>query len=247
MLNPYQVKRMKAKEADNVNDPRLTPPYARAFVKLVRPFADFDLFFVKSLRRTAVQKLQLRPGNRVLDIGCGPGGSFPFLVDAVTSSGTVVGVEISPEMAINARKRVEKNGWTNVQVIVANAGEVELQGSFDGLLLLGTPDIYASPEVLCTLVPSLKSDARVVAFGARLSRRPLGSTFNSLFRSTFSKLTFTSTPALDYEPWKALQGHFEPLQVEELFFGWMFLAWGQRTAGAASGSPPTTTIEPPRS
>src|SRR5438876_12070113 len=112
----------------------LTPPYARYLVHLIRPFPDFDFFFIKPLRRKAVQLLQLKPGDRVLDAGCGPGGSFPYLVDAIGTSGQVIGVEISPEIAINARRRIEKNRWNNVEVIVADARTVELRGMFDGLL-----------------------------------------------------------------------------------------------------------------
>lgn len=132
-------------------------------------------------------------------------------------------------MAINAKKRVEKNGWTNVDVIVADAKKVELQGTFDAMLLLGAPDVYASPAALANLAPHLKSNARVVAFGAKLSRRRLGTTFNSIFRLLFSKATFSSTPELDYEPWKTLEKCVGALEVEELFFGWMFMAWGLRT------------------
>ena len=104
-----------------MNNRELTPPYARYLVRLIRPFPDFDVFFIKSLRQRAVHLLQLMPGDRVLDTGCGPGGSFPYLLDAVGPSGEVVGVEISPEIAINARKRIEKNGWNNVRVTVADA------------------------------------------------------------------------------------------------------------------------------
>jgi hypothetical protein len=83
----------------------LTPPYFRLVVRLIRPFPNFDLWFVKSIRRKAVELLHLNPGDRALDGGCGPGGSFPFLVNAVGPSGEVVGVEISPEVAINAFSR----------------------------------------------------------------------------------------------------------------------------------------------
>jgi ubiquinone/menaquinone biosynthesis C-methylase UbiE len=90
---------------------------------MVRPFENFDLFFVKSLRRKAVKRLNLRPGDRVLDAGCGPGGSFSYLVEAIGHSGTIVGLEISPEMAINAQRRIAKNNWTDVTVIVEDASK----------------------------------------------------------------------------------------------------------------------------
>src|SRR5580704_15943648 len=98
-----------------VDNRESTPPYARYLAPLIRPFPNFDLFFIRSLRQEAVRLLQLKPGDRVLDAGCGPGGSFPYLLDAVGPSGEVIGVEISPEMVTSARKRIEKNRWRNVQ------------------------------------------------------------------------------------------------------------------------------------
>ncbi|HYL15203.1 MAG TPA: methyltransferase domain-containing protein [Terriglobales bacterium] len=221
---------MKVDELNALDKRQLTPPYARYLVHLIRPFPDFDPSFIKPLRRKAVQLLQLQPGDRVLDTGCGPGGSFPYLVDAVGPAGEVVGVEISPEIAVNARRRIAKNGWSNVRVIVADAGSVRLEGKFDGLLAFAAADIYASPVALANLLPYLKDDARMVAFGAKLSCRHPGRVFNPLFRSLW-KLSFASTPSLSYEPWGALETRFAQLHVQEYFLGCMFLAWGSRSAG----------------
>ena len=178
----------------------LTPPYARYLVHLIRPFPDFDFFFIKPLRRKAVQLLQLKPGDRVLDVGCGPGGSFPYLVDAVGPTGEVVGLEISPEVAINARSRIEKNRWRNVLVIEGDARTVKLQGRFDGILMFAAADVYACPQSLANVFPSLKNDACVVAFGAKLSHCRSGKVLNPLLRLLW-KLSFSSTPAVNYEPW----------------------------------------------
>jgi hypothetical protein len=145
----------------------------------------------------------------------------------------VVGVEISPVVATNARRRIEANGWSNVCVVVSNAETVALEGRFDGLLMLGAPDAYASPHALNNLLPHLADGARVVAFGAKLSHRHLPGMLNGLFRAAFSRLTFSSTPALNYEPWAMLRDRVPGLQIEECFFGWMFLAWGSiRTSGS---------------
>jgi len=226
---------MKVKELNQVDNHELTPPYARYLVRLIRPFPNFDAFFIKPLRLKAVEMLELKPGDRVLDVGCGPGGSFPYLVRAVGPSGLVVGMEISPEVTINARKRIEKNEWSNVQVITADARTVKLQGAFDGLLMFAAGDIYASQQALDNLFPYLKSDARVCAFGVKLSRHRLGKMFNSFFRSMVSKLSFPSTPDfLNYEPWNLLENRVDKLNVEEHFFGSMFLAWGSIQAGRES-------------
>jgi SAM-dependent methyltransferase len=202
----------------------LTPPYGQ-LARLLRPFPDFDPPFIKPVRQKAVELLDLKEGDRVLDMGCGPGGSFPYLVRAVGRSGQVVGVEISPEISINARRRIEKNGWRNVEVIEAPAREVHLTGMFDGLLMFAAPDVYASEEALENIFPHLRENARVAAFGAKLSSKGLGSILNPVLRMLFN-LSFSTTPRPGYEPWRSLAKRVEKLDVEEYFFGLMFLCSG---------------------
>jgi SAM-dependent methyltransferase len=202
----------------------LTPPYGY-LVRLFRPFPDFDPPFIKPMRQKAVELLHLKAGDRVLDVGCGSGGSFPYLVDAVGQSGQVVGVEISPEIIINTKNRIAKNGWTNVQVIEAAAQEVHLTGLFNGLLMFAAADVYASEEALKNIVPHLRENARAVAFGAKLSSKGVGSSLNPFLRMLFN-LSFSTTPRPDYEPWRTVAKRVEKLHIEEYFFGLMFLCSG---------------------
>lgn len=208
-----------------MNHNTLTPPYIRYLARLIRPLPNFDFFFIKPLRQKAVNALQLQRGSRVLDVGCGPGGTFPYLVEAVGASGQVVGVEVSPEVAINARKRIEANRWNNVQVVEGNAATVCLDGAFDGLVMFAAPDVYASPEALANLLPYLKYDGRIVLFGAKVSRRASAAVPNLIFR-WLMKFSFSSTPKLDEEPWRVLKNQLADLEVTEYFCGCMFLAWG---------------------
>ena len=201
-----------------------TPPYG-CLARLFRPFPDFDPFSIKPVRQKAVELLDLKAGDRVLDVGCGPGGSFPYLVHAVGQSGQVVGVEISPEISVNAKGRIAKNGWRNVQVIEAAAQDVHLPGPFDGLLMFAAPDVYASEEALENIFPHLRENARVAAFGAKLSSKGFGSILNPVLRMLFN-LSFSTTPRPDYEPWRSLAKRVEKLDVEEYFFGLMFLCSG---------------------
>ena len=206
----------------------LTPPYGH-LARLLRPFPDFDPAFIKPVRQKAVQLLNLKEGDRVLDVGCGPGGSFPYLVRAVGKSGQVVGVEISPEISINARRRIEKNGWRNVEVIEASAQEVHLTGTFNGLLMFAAADVYASEEALENIFSHLNEKARVAAFGAKLSSSRFGKILNPFLRLLFN-LSFSTTPRPDYEPWRSLAKRVEELNVEEYFFGLMFLTSGSVVA-----------------
>jgi ubiquinone/menaquinone biosynthesis C-methylase UbiE len=203
-----------------------TPLYVRLAGPLTRPFPNFDFFFVKSLREKAVGLLNLKANDRALDVGCGSGASFPNLVRAVGSGGEVVGVEISPAFAVNARKRVEKNKWENVEVIEAAAQTAQLSGNFDGVLMMAAPDVYASEEALDNIFPHLKSNARVVIFGAKTSESRVGKILSSILKTALAKFSFPTTPSLDDEPWKLLTKRVDKLKIEEYFFGVMFLASG---------------------
>jgi SAM-dependent methyltransferase len=203
-----------------------TPLYFRLLIRFLRPFPDFDFGFMKSVRERAVTMLALQRGDRVLDVGCGPGGSLPYLRQAVGAAGEVVGVEISRAVAINAERRVARHGWSNVHVVVAPAQSVRLSGMFAGLLMFAAPDVYASAEAWDTLRPHLNANARVVFFGAKSSARRFGWLLNGLLRRMMPRLSFASTPVPDAAPWLMLAPWLHSLQVEEYFFGWMFLASG---------------------
>lgn len=201
------------------------PSYAKHLSRLVRPFSNFDFFFMKPVRERAVQSLQLSPGGRVLDLGCGGGASFPNLVKAVGPTGKVVGVDISPQSCINARRRISSNGWTNVEVIEAPAESVDLSELYDAALMFAAADVYASDAALANILPFLKSRARIAIFGARLSDRRPSKLLNPFFLFMCRKLS-PSTPLPDAAPWGLLASRLEDLNVKELFFGSMFLAYG---------------------
>lgn len=57
-------------------------------------------------RRTAFLVERLRPGQRVLDAGCGTGIHLRAIAEAVGRQGACVGMDISPEMLAVARRRV---------------------------------------------------------------------------------------------------------------------------------------------
>jgi ubiquinone/menaquinone biosynthesis C-methylase UbiE len=56
---------------------------------------------------------RLRPGMRLLDVGCGPGTITTGLAQAV-APGEVVGIDVAPEVLDDARAHLETTGLTNV-------------------------------------------------------------------------------------------------------------------------------------
>src|SRR5919109_3626832 len=70
-------------------------------------------------QRMAIERLRLQPGETVIDVGCGTGLTFPLLETVVGPSGGIIGIELSPEMASQARQRVGVQGCQNVILIEA--------------------------------------------------------------------------------------------------------------------------------
>ena len=60
--------------------------------------------------RMVVEMAQIRPGEAVLDVGCGTGNLTLTAKHAAGSSGTVSGLDASPEMIAEARKKARQSG-----------------------------------------------------------------------------------------------------------------------------------------
>jgi ubiquinone/menaquinone biosynthesis C-methylase UbiE len=64
----------------------------------------------RRMRDRFADDLQLKPGDHVLDVGCGPGRLATVFAQRVAPSGSVDGIDPSPEMINRAIARVRKHG-----------------------------------------------------------------------------------------------------------------------------------------
>jgi arsenite methyltransferase len=84
-------------------------------------------------RQLVYEALGAQPGDRVLDVGCGPGFYSRELLDLVGPEGSVTGVDQSPQMLAVARRRSEGFGNAAFEEGEATALPVE-SGRFDRAL-----------------------------------------------------------------------------------------------------------------
>jgi ubiquinone/menaquinone biosynthesis C-methylase UbiE len=68
------------------------------------------LGFVRRLRALTVDQALLRPGEKVLDVGCGTGGVTIAAKQRVGKTGQAAGIDPAPEMIAAARKKAARAG-----------------------------------------------------------------------------------------------------------------------------------------
>ncbi len=80
------------------------------------------------------RKLELKPGESLIDIGCGWGGMLIYAAEHYGISGT--GITLSEEQAKLAQERIEQRGLSDrIQIILKDYREV--QGQYDKLVSIG--------------------------------------------------------------------------------------------------------------
>src|SRR5580704_2172880 len=70
-----------------------------------------------AFQKLAIDSLNLKPGDTVLDLACGNGINFKHLQPAIQPRGRIIALDYSPGMLAAAQKLAAAHGWLNLQFI----------------------------------------------------------------------------------------------------------------------------------
>jgi ubiquinone/menaquinone biosynthesis C-methylase UbiE len=127
--------------------------------QLERIYASRD---VLRRRRLVREALGAQRGERVLDVGCGPGFYVAELLEEVGPEGSAVGLDASPDMLAVTRRRTE--GHDNVELQEADATSLPVKDAdFDRALSVQVMEYVADiPAALGEIRRALRPGGRVV-------------------------------------------------------------------------------------
>ena len=84
-----------------------------------------------------MDRLDLSPGMRVIDVGCGPGRLTIPVARAIEPDGEVVALDMQTGMLQRLEKRISATGLKNIRPLPGGIGQVEIESNaFDRALLV---------------------------------------------------------------------------------------------------------------
>ena len=187
--------------------------------------------FSNRIRPNAIRELGLRPGATVLDLGCGTGLSFGILQQSIGPKGRIIGVELSPEMLAVARRKVERNGWSNITLIEGDALTVDLPRPIDAVLAFFVPDILISPTAVKRALGILKTNGRFVSAGVKRPEGLLGPFINLYFQVRFRTWRWIGLKGLfkrlipSEQPYTSLESSVDSLKRQDYLAGCAYVAY----------------------
>ena len=115
-------------------------------------------------RRLVREALEAAPGERILDVGCGPGFYLAELIEHVGPTGSLVGIDASPHTLALARHRTQ--GHDNVELHLADATALPVpDAGFDAALAVQVLEYVADPDAaLAELHRVLRPGGRLVVW-----------------------------------------------------------------------------------
>ncbi len=133
-----------------------------------KPTADFDFramsWFFKlrdffQPRKEILAEVNIKPGFKILDYGCGPGSYAVVAAQMVGEKGMVYALDIHPLAIQQVQKTAARKGLANVEAILSDCATGLPDASIDVALLYDTLHDLGEPDrVLAELHRVLKPD-----------------------------------------------------------------------------------------
>ena len=195
------------------------------------------VWYYKKARNYAIEELEIKKGQTVLNVPCGTGVNFKYFQRHLDNSGLIIGVDLSSGMLDQAKRKAKKNDWTNVDLILENATEIDQkwlqsysekkeQIKIDAVFCdLGLSGLPKWQNIIDNMISILSPNGRIVILDWYLEEPSL--------RGKFVK--WIGKGEVDRPIWQYLKTKVSDFKVDDSFNrGGVFVASGTKPDGKAS-------------
>jgi len=180
-------------------------------------------------RNYAVLELELISGQTILNLPVGTGQNFEYFQKHLNNSGLILGVDLSEGMLREAKKKVIKNNWENIELHIGNANQIDQNWlnqlqikdlKVDAVLCdLGLSGFPNWENVIDNMLSILKPNGRIVIMDWYIEQSSL--------RGSFIK--WIGKGEVDRPIWQYLKERVDNFKLEHSFNrGGVFVASGNK-------------------
>jgi ubiquinone/menaquinone biosynthesis C-methylase UbiE len=182
-------------------------------------------------RLEAIELLRLQPGATVLDVPTGTGANLPLLIERIGPTGRICGIDYSKGMLAKAQAKVAQAGWDNVELIEADARQLDAEmvgrTQFDAAIcILGLSVVPDWADVFERMFDLVRPGGRVAVMDLYLDGKRSSGVAN-----TYYKLLARADQRRRF--WEPLDQHVDDLEVID--HNW----WGGVARVIGATKPPT--------
>lgn len=136
---------------------------------------------IGSVRGALADALDLRPGDTVVEMGCGTGANVPYLREQIGPEGEYVGVDFTRPALDRARASAP---WDNVSFVRGDAAAPPIEGQVDAVVATFVVGMLPDPaRAVAGWIDLLGPDGRLGLLDAASSRRWYAAPGNLAFRA----------------------------------------------------------------
>jgi ubiquinone/menaquinone biosynthesis C-methylase UbiE len=184
----------------------------------------------RKYRKQAISVLDLAAGMTILDIACGTGFNFPYLIEAVSPEGRIIAIDVSQGMLTKASLRAQKNGWENIEFLQGDVSNIHLPKANAAVAFWCMVSIPDYQKAMDNIISSLLTGGGL----AVLDFKQIDGFPGPLLNPTFGSICRLTHQDIHRKPWIYLEKILHDVQMREWKLGWLwladvYLAWGHKS------------------
>ena len=125
---------------------------ARKYYNNISGIYDWITASEEAFIREGVELLEVAPGEKILEVGCGTGRALGMIGEKLSSSGSLVGLDLSHQMLKKSREKINSQKIASTHLVQADGAILPLKNNlFDNVFVSFTLELFSLEEINAVL------------------------------------------------------------------------------------------------